>query len=322
MRRRRAITLGGLAVLGAATAGLPAVLRARAAASTGVHELRIATGPPGGVFREIGAALRSVLMARIPGTPIRLIYTDASVENLALLDSAGADLAFAALDCICAGLAAGQPRDVTAVARLFNSWMQVLVPAHSEIRDLRELDGRPVAAGAAGSGTRFTTERLLGVAGVRARLITASQDAGADALATGVAHAWITFTGAPTPAVRRLAKQMRLRMLPLGAAQREMIVQYGQTYESATLPSTMYPNIDGTLTITNPNLLLARPDLPTGLVATVTDALFAELSGIARDHPEANQINIRSAVATMPVRLHPGALRYFRATKPYADAGT
>jgi TRAP-type uncharacterized transport system substrate-binding protein len=51
--------------------------------------------------------------------------------------------------------------------------------------------------GAAGSGTRFTVERLLGIAGLHPRLIDADQSQGAQMLAAGQVDAYITLTGFP-----------------------------------------------------------------------------------------------------------------------------
>jgi TRAP transporter TAXI family solute receptor len=315
--RRRVLALGGLVVAGAA-GGVSAVLGGRrSAAGDAPAELRIATGPPGGVFREIGAALASALASRLPKTRIRLVYTDASVDNLALLGRADAELAFAALDTVEAAIAAGRPRDVTAVARLFDSWMQVLVLVGSPLRRLADVDGRPVAAGASGSGTRFTTERLVALAQLRPTLVTATQDEGAAALRAGRVDALFTFTGVPTPAVSRLVRETAVRLLPLDGYGDGLVERFGPVYHQATLPSTAYDGVAGIETVTTPNLLLARPDLPDRVVETVAQGLFAERARMAVDHPEANQINVRTAVATMPVPLHPGALAYYRSTKPY-----
>src|SRR5262245_18120300 len=104
--RRRVLAVGGLVMAGAA-GGVSAVLGGRgSAAGDAPAELRIATGPPGGVFREIVAALAAALASRLPKTRIRLVYTDASVDNLALLGRADAELALAALDTVEAAIAA------------------------------------------------------------------------------------------------------------------------------------------------------------------------------------------------------------------------
>jgi TRAP transporter TAXI family solute receptor len=235
------------------------------------------------------------------------------LQNLELLDRREVELAFAAVDAVTDRF----DLDVTAVARLFDSWMQIFVPVDSPITNLAQLNGRRVAAGAAGSGTRFTTERLLAVASLQPVLITATQDDGAAQLAAGGVDAWFTCTGVPTPAVLTLATRYKLRMLPLTPYLEDMVSRFGATYNVATLPSTTYQGVQGMATITTPNLLLARPEVPAEVVEAVLSALFSELPTIARDHPEANEINIRSGPATMPVRLHPGALHYFRSAKPF-----
>ena len=94
-----------------------------------------------------------------------------------------------------------------------------------------------------------------------------------------------------------------------------MVDRFGDLYAKATLPSSAYPGIAAAVTFTTPNVLLAHPDLPDDVVETVAAALFAERARIALGHPEANRINVRTGIATGPIRLHPGAVRYFRSVK-------
>jgi len=317
MVRRRVVLSGGLLVAGAATGTTAVAVARRERPPAGAPaELRIATGPPGAVYREIGAGLVAVLTGRLPHTRVRTIPTDASVENLSLLARGATDLALTSLDSTVAGLESGTPADVTAIARLYDSWLQLLVRAESPVQALSGLGGLPVAAGADGSGTRFTTDRLLALASVRPRLVSATQDEGAAALADGRVEALFTLTGVPTPAVTRLAMSRPVRMIPLGGFTEAMLDRYGDLYSPAVLPASAYPGIAATETMTTPNLLVARPELPDDVVELVTRTLFEERDRIARGHPEANRINVRTGIATGRVRLHPGALRYFRSAKP------
>ena len=206
MRRRRLLGYGAGVLAGAgaaAAAGWAGLADRPGPPADAPAELRIATGPPGAVYREMAE--------RFPRTRVWAVPTGASVDNLNLLASGGTELAFASLDATVAGLRSGTPHDVTAVARLYDSWFQALVPYGSPVRGLTDLTGRPVAAGASGSGTRFTTDRLVAVAGIAPRLVTATQDAGADALAAGTVDALLTLTGVPTPAVTRLAQNAAAR---------------------------------------------------------------------------------------------------------------
>lgn len=281
--------------------------------------LRLATGPQGGVYREIGAALASVLDRRLPSTKVRALPTDASVENLSLLAEGRTDLGFAQLDATMAGLADGVPHEATAVARLFDSWLHLVVHADGPIRDVRDLDGRVVAIGAPRSGTQFTVRRLLELLpDVRPRTVHLPQDEEAAAFRAGRVDAFFTMTGVPTPAVSTLASTMPIRLVPLPGFADELNRHHGPgyaAYRSATVASSAYPGIPATETVTVANLLLVRPELAVDVVEVVAATLFAERERIARGHPEARSINVRTGIATGPVPLHPGAVRYFRAHK-------
>jgi TRAP transporter TAXI family solute receptor len=278
-------------------------------------ELRVATGPEGAVYRAIGGKLVEVLAQRFPRTRVREIQTGASVDNLDLLAKTGTDLAFASLDAIVDGLATGQPRDTTAVARLYDSWLHLVVLGGSPVRRLTDLHGRRVASGAAGSGTRFTARRLVAVSGVRPELVVASQTESATLLATGKVDAMLSLTGVPTPAITELARTRPVQLIALDGYAEAMADRYGDLYPPATLPAAMYPGVLAVGTLTIPNLLLARPGLPTDVVELVAKTLFAERARIAVGHPDANRINLRTGISTGPVRLHPGALRYYRSVK-------
>jgi TRAP transporter TAXI family solute receptor len=315
LTRRRLLIGAGLAAAGAAAVTVAVPWAEDEPAGGQPARLRLATGPAGGVYRELGGELLKVLAERFPRTRLSQVHTGASVDNLALLASGGTELAFAYLDATVAGLAAGKPRDVTAVARLYDAWMHVIVVPSSPLRSFTELDGRTITAGAAGSGTRFTTDRLIELTNIRPTIVDASQADGADLLTAGSVDAMLTLSGMPTPAVTRLAEGIGLRMIPLKEYTAAMEGRYGDFYSPAILPSSVYPGVEATETFTIPNLLLARPELPAPLVEVVASALFDERERIARGHPDANRVNVRTAIATAPVRLHPGALHYFRSLK-------
>jgi uncharacterized protein len=317
---RRTLLLTGAATATAALAGTAAIWATtrddETASAQGPAVLRLATGPAGGVYRVIGGELVVALSERLPGTQVREIPTGASVDNLALLASNGAELAFAYLDATVAGLANRMPEDVTAVARLYDAWMHVIVPASSPIRTFADLHGRVLTTGAQGSGTRFTSDRLFALAGIKSSIVSASQSDGAELLFRGEVDAMLTFSGIPTPAVTKLAANVGIRMIPLDGYAEEMENSYPGLYSAATLPSSVYASAAPTNTLTTPNLLLSRPDLPASTIAIVAETLFTQRARMARIHPEANRINVRTAIATAPVRLHAGAVRYFRSIKP------
>jgi len=305
---RRAVLLGTAAVLaGCATDPGPRPDR-----------LRIATGPPGAVYREVGGALAQVLRERFPDADVRTIPTGASVHNLRLLHEGGTDLAFVSIDSAVAGLKAGVPRRTTAVARLYDSFIHLVTMRDGPISQLADLTGKQVSIGARGSGTEFITRRMLSLnLDVKPRLVNMNQLDSADALG-GDLDAFFTLTGVPTPAITDLLEQgVPLRLVELGDQVEPMNKYFGEeeVYAPATIASSAYPGIAATDTMTVANLLLAQPTLDADVVEAVTATLFAERERIARGHQEANRINVRTGIATSPVPLHPGAARYYRAAK-------
>jgi TRAP-type uncharacterized transport system substrate-binding protein len=52
------------------------------------------------------------------------------------------------------------------------------------------------------------------------------------------------------------------------------------------------------------------------LAFDLTRLLLERREALAAAHPAAERLDIRSAIATLPVPLHPGAARYYRSIKP------
>ncbi|MDA2805593.1 TAXI family TRAP transporter solute-binding subunit [Nocardiopsis suaedae] len=272
--------------------------------------LVLATGPPGAVYREIGAALADELRTTLPGTRIEVRGTSASTENLRLLGEGAAQIAPVSLDS-----ARGRSGGMAALCRLYDSYLHLMVRADSDVEGLADLDGRRVSFGADESGTEYTVGRLVEATGARMDGVLMNQAESARALEEGRIDAMFSLTGIPTPAITDLAGRVRLRAVDLGEAADTMAGEVPGVYLPAILPASGYEGVAATPTLTLPNILLARADLPDDVAATVTATVFTRSSELAARRPEAAQINIRTGIATGNVPLHPGAARWFREQK-------
>ena len=272
---------------------------------------RLATGPEGAVYREIGRALADVL-DRAWGRPVvELVYTDAAPENVTLLTEGRVEMAFVNVD-----VATVYGDRVVALARVFDSVMHALVPADSTARDLRDLDGATVAAGLPRSGTRYVTTRLLEQAGSRATLRTHSQADSVRAFRAGEVDAVFSLTGMPTPAVTELARDGEVRLLDLSAQVDSLVRVYPLEYVPVVVPATMYPPMASAPAAAVPTLLAVPPSMDEELAHWLTGLVFEHAAELSQVRQEASQINPRTGAATTPVGLHPGARRWFRGQKP------
>ncbi|MEU8201149.1 TAXI family TRAP transporter solute-binding subunit [Streptosporangium sp. NPDC049046] len=285
-----------------------------------VH-LRLATGPAGAVYRRIGGALAEHVSERVPGVTLVTVPSRASADNIRMLRAGEVHLGLTSLDALIT-TDGSAPAGLSAICRLYDSHLHLVVMAGSEIGEFRDLHGRRVSLGAHESGTEFTSLRVLELGRMRTDGRYLSQAESAAALRDGEIDAMFSLTGVPTPAVTELARRHPIRLIPLDAQADALFSAFPGPYAPATIPATAYTGVPATRTVAVPNVLLVRDDLPDGLVQAITDTIFTHTGTIisaSRDDaeavPEAWQINVRTGISTASIPLHPGAAAWFRDRK-------
>ena len=286
---------------------------------TGPVHLRLATGPAGAVYRRIGGALAQHITERVPGATVATVPSGASTENIRMLRAGDVHLGLSSLDAV---ITAGGdvPDGISAVCRLYDSHLHLMVMAGSTIDEFRDLAGKRISLGAHDSGTEFTSLRALALGPVDADGRNLSQAESAAALRDGEIDAMFSLTGVPTPAITELAQQHPVRLIPLEREADALVTAYPGPYAPATIPGTAYAGVPATRTVAVPNVLLARNDLTEDLVYAITDTIFTQtITAASRDDagaiPEAWQINVRTGISTGSIPLHPGAAAWFRDRK-------
>lgn len=284
--------------------------------------LRVATGGRGGVYHAYGHGIADAVRAELRRLEPEVLSTAASVENLRMIADGDADVAFALADSAALAIAGDppfhRPRPIRALARLYHNYVQLVVPAGSPIRSLADLRGRVVSTGAIGSGTELIAGRLLSIAGVhpdrdlrRRRLDIAES---VRALRLGTVDAFFWSGGLPTAAITELGRG-QVDMVDLSDYVAPMRARYGEFYSEHSIPASAYGLSSEVQTIGVPNYLVVNAAMDEQLAYELTRLLFDHRDQLTRAHPEARRLNRRAAIGTGPVRLHPGAQRYYRETK-------
>ncbi|MGN9777528.1 TAXI family TRAP transporter solute-binding subunit [Micromonospora sp. H33] len=285
-----------------------------------VH-LRLATGPAGAVYRRIGGALAEHISEQVPGATVTTVPSRASTDNIRMLRAGEVHLGLTSLDALIT-TDGSAPEGLSAICRLYDSHLHLVVMAGSAIDEFRDLEGRRISLGARDSGTEFTSLRVLELDPVKADGRYLSQAESAAALRDGEIDAMFSLTGVPTPAITELAQRHPIRLIPLDAQADTLFTAYPGPYTPAMVPATAYAGVPATRTVAVPNVLLVRNDLPDDLVYAITDTIFTHtgtITSASRDDaeavPEAWQINVRTGISTASVPLHPGAAAWFRDRK-------
>lgn len=317
--------------------------------------LSIGTGGTGGVYHVYGTGLARVTESD-PDTRITALTTAASVENNRLVASGSLDAAFTLADVAALAVEGAEPFDeplpIAAIARLYDNHTHVVVRADSPYERLADLAGGTVSVGAMGSGTEMMAERLLSTAGlgdtsefsagpsaeegpprnVRDPEASGPSPAGVtryrlsigssvQALEEGRVDAFFWSGGLPTQAVSDLATRVPIRLLDLSEHVSELVEEHGEFYSELPVPAGTYENVPAVRTIGVPSLLVVNARMPDQTAEDFTRLLFESRHALVEIHPVALHLHPRSAIATLPVPLHPGAITYYRSVK-YAYDGS
>ena len=302
----------------AATAGCSLLDRAEPPPGSTVV---VATGETTGFFYSYGQELAAVLTDGLPDARVSTVTTSGTVDNLRRAAGVPGTFGLAALDAAAAaqrGLPAfAQSEPPQAVGRLFDDYVHLVVAGESPVHRAGDLVGRKVSVGPVGSGSALVATRLLEVSGLQGRVVEERLDFGAalTALDRGRLDALFWQGGLPTGSIARLAARRPIRLVPLGEFLGPMRVRHGPYYRAASIPRGVYANDTLVDTIAVPDLLVTSAATDPELVRAVLELIFDDRRRLERAVPTAAQLDLRAAIATSPVPLHEGALRYYREVK-------
>lgn len=314
---RRAVlrAFGGLAALAAVSACTSPYTATR---------LTLATGGTQGVYFALGNALADVWQAELDlQMRPQVLSTAGSVNNLQLLATRAADVVFSQVDTAADELdrsRPGDPRELRALARIYDDVVHVVVPASSTATSLAGLRGGRVSVGAPDSGVAVIAGRLLAVAGLSPDTDFQTAQLGINdsvlAMERNEIDAFFWVGGLPTEGVTRLAAARPIRLLDL----EDLISPVREAhpvYAPGTVPAGSYGLAEPITTLLVRNFLLVRAELPVDVAHALVEGMFEAQEQLAAASPAALTIDPRSAIGTQPVTLHPGAERFFQSVKSF-----
>ncbi|MCL8012949.1 TAXI family TRAP transporter solute-binding subunit [Streptomyces sp. AS02] len=289
--------------------------------------ITFSTGTRAGVYQEYGALLRKELAKDMPQLKVQLQTSDGSQENVRRVATGQADFTIAAADAVDTYTIDG--RHVTdrlrGVARLYDDYVQLVVPPDSDIRSVADLKGKRVAIGRANSGVRLIATRVLEAAGIDPEKDITPRSDGIDTGPKRLGHeldAFFWSSGVPTDGLEEIAETSSFRFVPIDADLVAKVHAAGDTahfYRATNMPESAYPTIqngDTVPTIAVSNLLITRKDMDPRLTEWLTRTVIKSRDGIGAHVHSAQLVDLRTAIYTDPLSLHEGAKRYYRSVKP------
>ncbi|QKZ24258.1 TAXI family TRAP transporter solute-binding subunit [Streptomyces chartreusis] len=285
--------------------------------------LRIATGESGNLYAAFGRLLADQVRAAYPRLSCEVIHSEASVDNIRMLQAREAEVALSLADIAWAAYDGsapfGRPVPLRAIGRVYENYLQLAVRADAPIRNVADLAGHTVSLGAPASGGAVLGDRLLRAAGltpgtdVQVRRLLLPQ--AVRAMRDGAIDALLVSGGLPLPALSGLGARRGIRLLPLASLLPRLrgTEPSGPGLEAVTVPAGAYRGTPEVTTIGVANLLLCRPDLPSPVAAALTDVLVRRATHLVPSSALGTQfLDARSLISTGSVPLHPGAVVAYR----------
>ena len=299
---------------------------ALAASSTAfAQNISIATGGTGGVYYPMGGGLAAVLSKHVAGMQATAEVTGGSVDNLNLIASGkpyvGFSMVDAALDAAKGdGKFSGRKVDVRTLLVLYPNRMHVVSTESTGVKTMKDLKGKRVSTGSAGSATEIMALRLIEASGLdpnkdmtRERLSVAES---VNALKDKKIDAFFWVGGLPTAAVTDLASTpgTKIRMIDHADAVANMNKKYGNLYYADTIPKSTYSGMDADNKIASvANVLVVNANMPDDQAYKIVKAVFDNQKELVAVHKEYASVTIpNQKQVSSPIPFHNGAVKYIR----------
>jgi TRAP transporter TAXI family solute receptor len=286
----------------------------------------IASGWVVGVYYPLaGAMSRIAYNAKDLNIRATVESSGASVANAQLIGTGDADfallqndIAFYAFNGATLAAFKGKPvKNMGGIFTIYPELVHIVASQASGVKSVRDLKGKRVVLGPQGSGTEQNALQTLEVYGIKesdlgkAERIDAA--AAADQLKDGRIDAAFFTTGLGSAVIIDTFISGKAVMVPIDAVPAEVLKKQYPFYTIEKIPANTYKGQEREImTPAVMAMMVARTDLPEDLVYKFTKAIFDALPQFHSAHAAAKGLTLQTALAGMPVPLHPGAEKFYR----------
>ncbi|MEJ8543728.1 TAXI family TRAP transporter solute-binding subunit [Brevibacillus borstelensis] len=284
-------------------------------------EYLLATGGTGGTYYPLGGAIANVWNESIDGMNVTVQSTGASVENMRLLGNKETELAIS-INSIADDAFNGKDKftapiqNIRAIGVVYPEVVQIVTAKDSPIQSIKDLKGKRVSIGPAGSGTAVAAEQILGVFGMSPGDFQSFQDTftdAADKLKDRNLDAAFAILSVPAANIADIATSKDVRILPIEGPELEELTKKHPFYTPYPIPASTYKGQEREVpTVTMQAVMYGREDLPEEVVYQLTKAMYEKQSEIAKGYAIGSQIDLQKALDGVTVPLHPGAEKFYK----------
>ncbi len=282
-------------------------------------------GPAGGTFQVVANAIQTYKPVKeIKDFTVKAQSSAGSVENLRKVNSGRSDFGVVYSGHVYLGRNGKMKNDtkkyenVLAVSFLYGAPAQLVVRKGSGIKSTKDLVGKKVGVGNAGSGAFANCELFfthLGIWDKIERNAMGYNDAAA-AFGNNQLDAFWLFTAFPSGAVIMAAQTNDIELIDLGAdAEASGFYEEYPYFSKLAVPAGTYKGVDtDTPSFQDSALWVANADVPEEVVYKLLSTIYTDegLAHMVGQKKTFKSMTVENAVNGIVTPMHPGAIRFWK----------
>ncbi len=287
----------------------------------------LVTGSTGGTYYPVGTILATLWSDKLADKNVKASAQSSggSVENLNMLKSNEAQLgiAVASLGYFAyngqEGFADNKIENLRLVSGLWPELSQFVVTEASGINNIADIKGHSINVGGAGSGTEYTTLKILEIVGGMTPDDFKAEHLGYSEAASAMQNAQLDAmnaeAGIPTSSVSEIfASKTAVKMIEFSDEEFQTLNAAAPQFGQYTVPAGLYPGLDEEVKVVGIKCaLFTNAEVSEELVYELTKTMYENNSEIVGAHKALESVVLENALKGLPpVPLHPGALKYYK----------
>lgn len=296
-----------------------AVAAAMSMSAAQAAEIRLMTGPQGGVWVPLGGQLKDIWEKAVPGASIQTL-PGAGIANVRAIEENKAEIGFGNSISTVDGLAGNAPftkkhTNICNIATLYPQYFQMVVPTNSGINSVKDLKGKTITTQPRGNTGELITGQLLKVNGMSYSDVKVSFVSYTDSvqqMQDGQASAFSLGTAIPAGSIMDLASSRDVKLLDMSGDLAGM-KKLNPGYTLVTVPKGTYPKQDSDVQVIGyATHLVASCKLPEDQIYAMTKAISESVPALSATSKALANLDVKEMSQDVGVPFHPGAARFYK----------
>lgn len=283
--------------------------------------ISIATGGTSGTYYPIGGVMAELINTKMDGWLATAEVTGASVENVRLVESKGAEMALTNANAPYYAIRGEEPfekkyTNIRAMVAHHPSTMQLVTLKESGIKSVEDLKGKKVNVGAPGGATDIMAWHIMEAYGFKREDVTTvalNLSEVVEAFKDGSIDAAFMLSGYPMSALIDLYSARDVVMLSISDDVLKKLSDEHPYYTPGIIEAGTYSGLTYDVkSNTIWNILICNKDLPDDFVYNVLELFYSNTDTFKAAHPMCRFMTLENTTKGVPIEYHPGAEKWLK----------